>query len=63
MTDYPRSLTEINYVAPAPRRVRGIVGGDVVFDTMRALYVWERPQYPQYYVPFAGRPVGLNAAG
>src|ERR1700676_352008 len=53
MTDYPRSITEINHVAPAPRRVRGIAGGDVLFDTTRALYVWEWPHYPHYYVPLA----------
>jgi len=53
MTDFPRSITENNHVAPAPRRVRGVAGGDVVFDTTRALYVWEWPHYPCYYVPLA----------
>jgi uncharacterized protein (DUF427 family) len=38
---------------PAHRRVRGILGGQVVFDTVDALYVWEGPHYPQWYVPLA----------
>jgi uncharacterized protein (DUF427 family) len=40
-------------VEPSPRRVRGFVGGQLVFDTTRALYVWEVPNYPQYYIPRA----------
>ncbi len=51
MPTYPGSIIEVNYVAPAPRRVRGLVGTTVVFDTTRALYVWEWPHYPQYYIP------------
>ena len=51
MSAYPPSLTQIDHVAPAPRRVRGIAGGTTIFDTVRALYVWERPEYPQYYIP------------
>lgn len=50
MTDFPPSIAAVNHVAAAPRRVRGIAGGDVVFDTTRALYVWEWP----YYCPQAG---------
>jgi uncharacterized protein (DUF427 family) len=53
MTDFPPSIAAVNLVAAAPRRVRGIVGGEVVFDTTRALYVWEWPHYPQYYIPRA----------
>jgi uncharacterized protein (DUF427 family) len=41
------------HVEPAPRRVRGIIGTEAVFDTIRALYVWEWPHYPQYYIPRA----------
>ena len=36
---------------PVPRRVRGVVGSRVAFDTRRALYVWERPAYPQFSIP------------
>ena len=49
--DYPAPLTEIDHVEPVPRRVRGFVDADVVFDTRHALYVWEWPHYPQYYIP------------
>jgi uncharacterized protein (DUF427 family) len=28
-----------------------MLGPTVVFDTTRALYVWEKPYYPQYYIP------------
>ncbi|MBD5636068.1 MAG: DUF427 domain-containing protein [Candidatus Eremiobacteraeota bacterium] len=51
MAFYPQSIPSVNQVAPAPRRVRGIAGGHVVFDTTKALYVWEWPHYPQYYLP------------
>lgn len=53
MPDYPERHTEVNHVEPAPRRVRGMLGGETVFDTTRAVYVWEWPFYPQYYVPLA----------
>ena len=51
MTDYPRSIAAVNQVEPAPRRVRAMLGGRVVLDTTRALYLWEWPNYPQYYIP------------
>ncbi len=40
-------------IEPAPRRVRGYLGDDLVFDTTAARYVWEVPYYPQYYIPLA----------
>ena len=40
-------------VEPAPRRVRGFLGHELVFDTTSARYVWEVPYYPQYYIPLA----------
>ena len=36
---------------PSHKRVRIAFGGDVIVDTDDALYVWEIPYYPQYYVP------------
>jgi uncharacterized protein (DUF427 family) len=30
-----------------------MLAGEVVLDTTKALYVWEWPSYPQYYVPIA----------
>lgn len=52
-TSYPASLATVDQVEPAPRRVRAFVGGENVFDTMGALYVWEHAFYPQYYIPAA----------
>jgi uncharacterized protein (DUF427 family) len=61
MTGYPASITAINHFAAAPRRVRGMLGGEIVFDTTRAIYVWEWPNYPQYYVPLADVRPGVLA--
>ncbi|WNG80911.1 DUF427 domain-containing protein [Mycobacterium sp. ITM-2016-00316] len=49
--DYPQPATERGRVEPCPRRVRGYAGGELVFDTLGARYVWEIPYYPHYYVP------------
>src|SRR5258708_23805989 len=38
-------------IEPAPRRVRGYLGDELIFDTTAARYVWEIPYYPAYYVP------------
>jgi uncharacterized protein (DUF427 family) len=35
------------------KRVRGYLGGELVFDTSMPLLVWEVPYYPAYYVPQA----------
>jgi uncharacterized protein (DUF427 family) len=51
MNDYPVMAAQVNRVEPAPRRVRAFLAGEPVFDSTRALYVWEWPYYPQYYVP------------
>lgn len=55
MTDdsggYPRMITAVDHLEPAPRRVRAVLGGRVVVDTVRAVYLWEWPRYPQYYIP------------
>jgi uncharacterized protein (DUF427 family) len=40
-------------VEPAPKRVRIMLGGTVIADTTDAVYVWEGPSYPQYYIPLA----------
>lgn len=49
--DFPQMAAEVNRVEPAPRRVRGYLGGELIFDTTRARYVWELPYFPQYYIP------------
>ncbi len=38
-------------VQPNPRWIRGTAGGHTVVDTRSALYVWEVPYYPAWYVP------------
>jgi uncharacterized protein (DUF427 family) len=37
--------------APSDKRVRVFFGGRQIVDTTDALYVWENPNYPQYYLP------------
>jgi uncharacterized protein (DUF427 family) len=53
MSDYPKMIAPVNHAEPVPRRVRAMLGGQVVFDTIAARYVWEWANYPQYYVPLA----------
>lgn len=48
---YPALVVPDNGVAPVPRRLRATLGNELVFDTTRALYVWDKPYYPSYYVP------------
>ncbi len=50
-SDYPAMIARTGQIEPAPRRVRGMLGGRTVLDTTAARYVWEWPNYPQYYVP------------
>jgi uncharacterized protein (DUF427 family) len=51
MADYPQMIVPVDHVEPVPRRVRATLAGRVVVDTTSALYVWEWPNYPQFYVP------------
>jgi uncharacterized protein (DUF427 family) len=51
--DYPQSIVPVNHTEPVPRRIRAVVDKRVVLDTTAALYVWEWPHFPQYYVPMA----------
>ena len=59
MPDHPVFVKPPESVQPVPRRVRGFIDGRVVFDTTRALYVWEHARYPQYYVPMEDLLPGL----
>jgi uncharacterized protein (DUF427 family) len=52
-------IAAANRIEPAPRRVRAFLGGAPVLDTTRALYVWEWPNYPQYYIPLEDVDQGL----
>ena len=51
VTDFPQSIVPVNHVEPVPRRVRAMLAGSVVLDTMSARYVWESPHFPQFYLP------------
>ena len=51
--DYPQMVGDRGLVEPSPRRVRGYFDDVLVFDTTRALYVWEIAYYPQYYIPLS----------
>jgi uncharacterized protein (DUF427 family) len=51
MPDFPSPVTAINHTAPVPRRIRGTKAGATLVDSTHALYVWEWPYYPHYYVP------------
>jgi uncharacterized protein (DUF427 family) len=53
VTHYPQMIAPVNHIESVPRRVRAYLGTTVVLDTTRALYVWEWPNYPQYYIPLA----------
>ncbi|HEV7829572.1 MAG TPA: hypothetical protein VGP04_12135 [Pseudonocardiaceae bacterium] len=35
MSDYPQSILPSNHIEPVPRRIRGLLGGETVFDTTR----------------------------
>ncbi|KQH78610.1 hypothetical protein AO501_12235 [Mycobacterium gordonae] len=51
--DFPQMAAARGRIEPAPRRVRGYLGAELVFDTIAARYVWEFPYYPAYYIPLA----------
>ncbi len=51
MNGYPQAIVPVDHVEPVPRRVRAVLGGQVVLDTTRALYLWEWPFYPQFQIP------------
>ena len=53
MSDYPDVLVPPGGTAPVPRRIRAMLDGRVVLDTTDAIYLWEFPPYPQYYIPLA----------
>lgn len=53
MSDYPQMIVPVNHIEPVPRRVRAYLGGELVLDSTRAIYVWEWPNYPQFHIPIA----------
>lgn len=57
--DYPQMAANRGRIEPVPRRVRGFLGHQLVFDTTSARYVWEVPYYPQYYIPLSDVAPGM----
>lgn len=53
MSDYPESIVPAGATTPVPRRIRATLDDRIVLDTQNAIYLWEFPPYPQYYVPLA----------
>lgn len=53
MSGYPSMIVPVNHIEPVPRRIRAVAGGRTVVDTLDARYLWEWPNYPQYYLPLA----------
>ncbi|TDW75427.1 DUF427 domain-containing protein [Kribbella pratensis] len=51
MSAYPEPLIPPGGTAPVPRRIRAMLDDRVVLDTTDAIYLWEFPPYPQYYIP------------
>ncbi|WP_305788949.1 DUF427 domain-containing protein [Symbioplanes lichenis] len=51
--EYPGPPVQVNHTEPSPRRVRALLGGQTVVDTTHAVYLWEVPYFPAYYVPLA----------
>lgn len=49
--DFPAMADMRDLVQPVPRRLRGVVAGVTVFDTVSATYAWDTPKYPHYLVP------------
>ena len=48
MTDTAHGQVKI---APAGKRVRAYLGGELVADSVAPILVWEKPSYPTYYFP------------
>ncbi len=48
MADVQRGRIKI---VKGQKQVRAYVGGELVADTIRPVLVWEKPQYPTYYLP------------
>src|SRR4029453_5085315 len=50
------------YLEPSPRRIRGLLGGEVVVDSIRVSLLLEQGRLPRYYFPEADVRPGLLVA-
>jgi uncharacterized protein (DUF427 family) len=53
MSGFPAMADVRDRIEPVPRRLRGVVAGVTVFDTLDAVYAWDTVKYPHYLVPLA----------
>ncbi|OAA60370.1 hypothetical protein SPI_05494 [Niveomyces insectorum RCEF 264] len=62
MTDITQNLVKDGPVKfePANRRIRGMLGGQWIVDTLDAQYVWEHKYYPVIYVPLRALDAGAG---
>jgi uncharacterized protein (DUF427 family) len=51
VNDFPPMIVPVDHTAPVPRRIRAMLSNRCVVDTTNALYLWEWPGYPAYYIP------------
>jgi uncharacterized protein (DUF427 family) len=61
VSGWPARLAPPGGVEPCPRRIRGVLRGEVVVDTRAAVYVWDHDRYPRYAFPAAD--VTLDISG
>lgn len=59
MNDFPQMIVPVDHVEPVPRRIRATLDNRYILDTTNAVYLWEWPGYPAYYVPLADVEPGL----
>lgn len=50
-------------IEPNPRRLRAVVDGLVILDTVNSYFVWEVPYYPAWYLPAEAVDAELVANG
>lgn len=53
MRDFPAMSDHTGRPEPVPRRVRAVLGGRTIVDTVTATYGWDTPRYPQFHIPLA----------
>jgi uncharacterized protein (DUF427 family) len=50
-SDFPVMADMRDQLQAVPRRLRGLLAGVAVFDTVSAVYAWDSVKYPHYLVP------------
>jgi uncharacterized protein (DUF427 family) len=63
MTDNATAARGRVRVEPCHKRIRVYYDNELVVDTLGALYVWESPHYPSYYLPASDFRARLRPTG